>query len=380
MLINELYQTPAQLDELSWKDVQRGAERLTKRVARTGQRVGDAATAVGGAAKEIGKQFVAKPTAAAYRAAKGGLGAAADTAKGVYGDVKKGLGTAAKGVSQATSDLGRAGAWAGKELGKAAKGAGTAIGAVAGAPQGIGRAIKKGYAGSVQAIGGAPVPADDQQADAAATASASKQIRTQSGAINPATGRAWTPDELRTYQHYRQSTAAAAPQPAAPAVPPAAPAASSVTVRQINQQIPTVRTRDLASIKRTVDATLAKRKQPTAGTASTGTPSFLAPSGAKSAKPPTMTIGGQKIRPTDPAYGKIAKRMPAPVSETVNRILQMVKTAQSQDDVRVIKEFIDRDFARRGVVSDQVFHLRDRLIESVTATVAQQIPITAPSP
>jgi hypothetical protein len=44
------------------------------------------------------------------------------------------------------------------------------------------------------------------------------------------------------------------------------PAASAVTVRQINKQIPRLRTRDLQSVKKTVDNTIAsKQKQPAQG-------------------------------------------------------------------------------------------------------------------
>ena len=174
MLMNEVFSqlNESQLDELSWKDIQRGAKKIskgaqkfTKNVADTGAAVGQAFKDVGGSVKQVGKTMVADPLAATYGAAKSGLGKAADVTKGVYSDVRKGLQTGAQGISTATKDIGQAGTWAGQEIAKAGRGvanvAGGAAGAVGaaagGATTGLGRAAAHGFNAGVQNVGGQAV-------------------------------------------------------------------------------------------------------------------------------------------------------------------------------------------------------------------------------
>ena len=114
--------TESQLDELSWKDIQRGAtavktgaQNFTKGLARTGDKVAGAATAVGGAAKELGRQVIARPATAAYQAVKPGLAAAGQLAK--------------QGIQQAPA-LAKA---VGKEYSKVATKVGQAVKAAPGA-------------------------------------------------------------------------------------------------------------------------------------------------------------------------------------------------------------------------------------------------------
>jgi hypothetical protein len=114
--------TESQLDELSWKDIQRGAtavktgaQNFTKGLARTGDKIAGAATAVGGAAKELGYQAIGRPATAAYQAVKPGLAAAGQLAK--------------QGIQQAPA-LAKA---VGKEYSKAATKVGQAVKAAPGA-------------------------------------------------------------------------------------------------------------------------------------------------------------------------------------------------------------------------------------------------------
>ena len=114
--------TESQLDELSWKDIQRGAtavktgaQNFTKGLARTGDKIAGAATAVGGAAKELGYQAIGRPASAAYQAVKPGLAAAGQLAK--------------QGIQQAPA-LAKA---VGKEYSKAATKVGQAVKAAPGA-------------------------------------------------------------------------------------------------------------------------------------------------------------------------------------------------------------------------------------------------------
>ena len=114
--------TESQLDELSWKDIQRGAtavktgaQNFTKGLARTGDKIAGAATAVGGAAKELGYQTIGRPATAAYQAVKPGLAAAGQLAK--------------QGIQQAPA-LAKA---VGKEYSKAATKVGQAVKAAPGA-------------------------------------------------------------------------------------------------------------------------------------------------------------------------------------------------------------------------------------------------------
>lgn len=58
--------------------------------------------------------------------------------------------------------------------GKALGGVGKAVGAVAGIPQGVGRAIKKGYNASVQTIGGDPIASTPAATRSAPTGTANK--------------------------------------------------------------------------------------------------------------------------------------------------------------------------------------------------------------
>ena len=158
-----------QLDEFSIKGIQKGANKFaksankfTKNVADTGNAVAGAASAIGGAGKELGKQLVARPVGATYNAVKGGLGKAADVAKGVYGDVKKGTQAVGQAASTVGTDVGDAGTAVGKGIQSVGRGAANVAGGtvgglgsvIGGATTGAGRAGVKGFNTGVQNVGG----------------------------------------------------------------------------------------------------------------------------------------------------------------------------------------------------------------------------------
>lgn len=170
-----------QIDELSFKDIQKGAgkiakgaQKFQKNVAQTGDAVAGAANAIGGAGAELAKQTIARPVGAAYNAVKGAAGAAANTVANTYGDVKKGVQNVGQGIATAQSDLGNAAKFAGQRAADAIGGAAGAVGAVASVPQGVGRAVKGGYNAGVQAIGG---PDKDAQQNATQPTQAADQAQ-----------------------------------------------------------------------------------------------------------------------------------------------------------------------------------------------------------
>lgn len=127
----------------------------------------------------------------------------------------------------------------GQGIGKAV---GTAAGGIVQGAKNVWSGAKQGYAAGQAALAPSTDPA---AADPAAT-----------GSTAPATGSGGA-----------VATAPAATPPAGGEAPasPAVDQASKVGVGQINKIIPTLRTRDLNSVKKTVDATLVKKqKQPAA--------------------------------------------------------------------------------------------------------------------
>ena len=61
-----------------------------------------------------------------------------------------------------------------------------------------------------------------------------------------------------------------------------------------------------------------------------------------------ITIGGQKIKPSDPAYNKIMKGNLA-MSETVNKVTAMLENVRTRSDVRRIQNYIDIQCRKHGI-------------------------------
>jgi hypothetical protein len=153
----------SQLDELSWKDIQRGAtavktgaQNFTKGLARTGDKVAGAATAVGGAAKELGYQAIGRPAAAAYQAVKPGLAAAGQLAKQGIQQAPALAKAVGKEYSKAATKVGQAV--------KAAPGAlATAAGATAGAVAGMPARAQTAYRTGKQCASGPQMTTNELQ-------------------------------------------------------------------------------------------------------------------------------------------------------------------------------------------------------------------------
>jgi hypothetical protein len=214
------------------------------------------------------------------------------------------------------------------------KGLGTGLGkAVGGVAGGIAQGAKNIWSGMKQGYAGAQQALAPDDSDASGTAPTTGGTTTPAatppatgGTSTPATGGGQAPaggttDQLTTALGFTPQTGqsaaapdaatqariAAAPQGydgetgkpnAAPAGQPTAPAdgaspaadqQSKVGVGQINKIIPTLRTRDLNSVKKTVDATLAKKQPaaPTAPEAPAATPPATPPAAPAPVKKPS---------------------------------------------------------------------------------------------
>lgn len=234
---------------------------------------------------------------------------------------------------------------------------------------------------------------------------ATSEIPIASGVINPATGRVWLPSELRAAQaqndaeQIRQAKQAAAAQvardemdnpPAAPAVsvPPTAtsstaPAPSSVTYSGA-----------LAPKKKiTPDFTKAGFSSyklpgtPTVPTVPNMTQAPAKPAAPKAAPTPVqepIKIGGQALNPKDPADAKIIAKVQqqtqsaAPVAtvdtgmqDIINRITGQIRSIKNRDDLKKVKQNIDREFTRKGVVTESAFAKRDILVKRANAKLAR---------
>ena len=106
-----------------------------------------------------------------------------------------------------------------------------------------------------------------------------------------------------------------------------------------------------------------------------------------------VSIGGQKINPSDPLYSKIMQNVSAGSSTAANpspylaaventaiknitdNAVNMLRTAQSKDDLAKVKTYIDREFAKQGnkYISEAMFYHRDRLIKHAVQIFQRRI-------
>lgn len=368
-----------QLDELSFKDIQRGANKFakgankfTKNVADTGAAVGNAASALGGAVKQVGKTAIADPVAATYNATKSGLNKAANVAANTYNDVKAGVQKVGQAGATVGTDLGNAAKAVGRGAANVAGGAAGALGSVAGgATTGVGRAAANGFNTGVQNVGGNAV--DKLQTNVMARKpkeikqeidSKKKEITnletelekaivsTTGGqaerpwavaSVNPATGKQWTPSELQATTQ-QAAPAFAAPQAGQPSAvkygqgfaKPAAPKPTSVP--NYGQKTPGYNY--------------------TTSVSPTATPAVT-----------KVTAGG----PTPAEKAALDKRIAAasaaqPVAETVKQVKRMMETVTSRADVQRIKDYIDYHMGSNLTESAQL--KRNALLSEVTQLAA----------
>jgi hypothetical protein len=411
-------QEDEQLDELwSWKDIQKGADKVgkgaqkfTKNLSQTGDAVAGAANSLGGAGKELGKQLVARPVGATYNAVKGGLGKAADVAKGVYGDVKQGTQAVGQAASTVGTDVGNAGTAVGKGIQSVGRGAANVAGGtvgglgsvIGGATTGLGRAGVKGFNTGVQNVGGNAVdraetniftPKSDpveiqKQIDLkkqeitdleTELKTVTPAIKTGGGqtslryGINPTNGKPFTATEL-------DKRAAARTQPATTDAGPGAANATSPEATPV------------ASIPAPIATTAPSIGQPNkvsygAGfnkpTATKPVANFgaMGNAGYKPATPAPTTAnlppgGGKGLTQAQKDYIKTLgapalpeSRIAIALKKPVAEMLQMVET---KEDVQRIKQFIDQTFTKYGAVNESAFEVRNMMLEHVTQVGAQR--------
>jgi len=290
MNVNEIILAEsAQLDEIDWKGIQKkagqwqkGAQKFTKNVADTGSALGGAASALGGAAKEVGKQFIAKPVASTYGAAKSGLTKAANVAANTYGDVRKGVQAVGRGIDTVATDAGNLGTWAGDKIKQAGRGVANVVGGTTaglaatagGATTGIGRAAARGFNAGVKNVGGNAVgrlqtnvfkKQPGTPADSVPAQPVRGEIPTQSGAINPQTGKPFTASDYASTTAAAPAGTVATTAPATTAKKKSMPAGTAKqAVDAAVSAINAVRTRDRAGVAKYAQNKLAAVGEPAA--------------------------------------------------------------------------------------------------------------------
>jgi len=229
----------------------------------------------------------------------------------------------------------------GRGIGSALGGIGRTAGAVAGVPQGIGRAIKKGYRGSVKGIGGEADP--EAAATPAGTTAATPAAQTQpeptppgkaempigSGTINPKTGRPYVPSDFPD-------------QPADTASDAGTPDTGTRTEQQIQADL-----RKLESaykmrrnaLMQELDAVKSAPPAQAEPAATGGLQAAIAgqPAPAQAAPEP-ISIGGQKIAPTDPLYSKIAAQAGVLQNQPLVRSIQALDKQKLETVKQILKK------------------------------------------
>jgi len=401
-----------QLDEIDWKGWQdkmkaasKGAKQFTKNVRDTGNAAAGMINAYGGAGKELGNQLIARPTSAAYNAAKGGLNKAAGVAKGVYGDVKQGAQNVGQATDTVATDVGNAGTWAGDKIKQAGRGVANVVGGTArgvgsvagGATTGIGRAGVKGFNTGVQNVGGNAVGLDEtnifkptsdpveikKQIDLKKQEIANLETQLKTAGVsktastrlaNPATGRDYTNAELAARPLNKFHPDYVAPTAVAPAQ--TAPGEDPNKADYVGRRE-------------------AARRQAARAAAPAPAPSFAAPNAGYSNTnyAPGVSTGvnapipqyktnlpataqAKPSRAQQDAYHKAIGAPTLPEHRIVNALkrpvaemLQMVKT---KEDVQRIKQFVDQTFTRHSTVSESEIAVRNQLIEYVVKIGAQR--------
>jgi len=380
----------SQLDELSFKDIQKGANKFakgankfTKNVADTGAAVGKAAGALGGAIKQVGKTAIADPVAATYNATKSGLSKASNVAANTYGDLKKGVQTVGKAAQTVGSDIGAAGTEVGKGIQSVGRGvanvAGGTTGAlgsvVGGATTGLGRAAARGFNTGVQNVGGDAIDKMQTNIMTPKVADIQKQIATkqdeikalqatlageqsadttggkagiQTGAtalIDPDTKRPYEKDKLASLYGYKEPEAAAAANTTPQATAPVGFNASNLLNLPGMTKTPA---------KPAAPAKTANFGGPGGyGATTTGFKAPAAPSSPALAAPtlpaaPKVTAGG----PTPAEKANLDKRIAAAapaVAETLEQIDRMLESVNSKKSAEMVKAYVDQRFTELGL-------------------------------
>jgi len=213
------------------------------------------------------------------------------------------------------------------------------------------------------------------------------QRTSNSGSINPATGREYTGDEIRAKHGFTDPAPTTAPadteQPAAPATTAPAVASAGGKFPGEDPQGPGYVGRREAARRQAARASQANTAPAKPNFAQQGggyksvnyapniktgvsLPKSTAP--ATPTKTPTQAEKDAYVRSIGaPAMAetRIATALKRPVAE----MLRMVET---KEDVQRIKQFVDDTFVRYGAVNESAFAMRNQIIEHVTQVGAQR--------
>jgi hypothetical protein len=235
-----------------------------------------------------------------------------------------------------------------------------------------------------------------------------EEIPYASGMINPNTGRPWLPSEINAAYDAEHKIEQAKADAAATAAEEEAKAEREAAAAEV-AKYPTSSTAPAPSSVKYTGALAPTQKKATpnftktsfAGYKMPGTPSVptvpnitsapakpvpakTTPAPATSQEP--MKIGGQALNPSDPADAKIIAQVQQQqgtqsstaiptvntgIQDVINRLNSQIKTIKNRDDLKKIKQNIDREFTRKGVVTESAFVKRDILIKRANAKLAQ---------
>jgi hypothetical protein len=173
--------------------------------------------------------------------------------------------------------------------------------------------------------------------------------------------------------------AAAPAATAAPAANPAAEKQSKIGVGQINKIIPTLRTRDLMSLKKNLDTVIAKKSTekpaaaaPAADTAAPATPDANAPT-AVGSKFTYGTVDGQPEVWTKTAKGWQSSVSGSTATGSYGKSLDQAYKQQSAKNKAPSQSEIDADReARIGPTSDSIIRTGPSLSETLARKVQEQ--------
>ncbi len=235
----------------------------------------------------------------------------------------------------------------GRAAGGVLGGIGKTAGAVAGVPQGLGRAIQKGYRGSVKGIGGEDdagslVPGSAYGDTSGAKAGGKAEMPIGSNTINPRTGKPYVPSD---FSGPSGGSATATPAPAASGGGGGAAATRDAdTVKTELRNLDAAYKTRRNALNKELEA-LSSAPAGGAGTEPAAEPATGALGSAiagtpTGGKPETVSIGGQKISPSDPLYAKIA-------ASQVMQNKPLVQSIQALDakQLEIVKQILSKKAA-----------------------------------
>lgn len=244
----------------------------------------------------------------------------------------------------------------------------------------------------------APQPAGQTPAPTDTTAAGAQ--RSAYAGINPATGKAWTGDELRnkffpaqpaaTAPAGADSTASSTAAPSGPTPTPSSTKPAAGTFPGEDPQGPNYVGRREVARRQAARAAAAAAKpaapnfaQQNAGYAKVNMPTTMTYSGIPALKPgaasATAAAPTAKKMPTQAEKDAYVKSIGAPalpesrvVSALKKPVAEMLQMVETKEDVQRIKQFVDETFVRYGAMNESAFAARDQILKHVAQVGAQK--------